>query len=193
MVIWSAKVLISAAMLIMLAIRAPHGWRSRGITVARHHRGRLETCLLALIALGFYLPAMWVTTRALTFADYPVHPLALGAGIPCLVTGLWLFHRSHMDLGTNWSVTLEIRRDHRLLTEGIYRVVRHPMYSGILLYSLGQALVVPNWIAGPSYFVTFATVLALRVGPEERMLREEFGTDYEQYVAGTKRLVPGVW
>ncbi len=132
---------------------------------------------MALIALGFYLPAVWVTTGALTSADYPVHPLALGAGIPCLMTGLRLFHRSHADLGSNWSVTLEIRRDHRLLTEGVYCVVRHPMYSGILLYSVGQALVVPNWIAGPSYFVAFATVFALRVGPEERMLREEFGTD----------------
>jgi protein-S-isoprenylcysteine O-methyltransferase Ste14 len=67
------------------------------------------------------------------------------------------------------------------------------MYSALLLYSLGQALVVPNWIAGPSYFVAMAVLFAFRLGPEERMMLEEFGKDYEAYMARTKRLVPGVW
>jgi protein-S-isoprenylcysteine O-methyltransferase Ste14 len=63
--------------------------------------------------------------------------------------GLWLFAKSHADLGTNWSLTLEVREKHQLVTHGIYRALRHPMYSALLLYSLGQALVVPNWIVGP--------------------------------------------
>ena len=51
----------------------------------------------------------------------------------------------------------------------------------------------PNWVAGPSYLVALAFLFALRVGPEERMMVEEFGKDYEAYKAQTKRLVPGVW
>ena len=107
--------------------------------------------------------------------------------------GLWLFHRSHADLGTNWSITLEVREKHQLVTQGIYRHVRHPMYLALLLYSVGQALVLPNWVVGPSYGVVMALMFGLRVGPEERMMLEEFGKDYEAYMARTKRLVPGVW
>ena len=111
----------------------------------------------------------------------------------CLVAGLWLFYRSHADLGTNWSITLEVREQHRLITHGVYRRVRHPMYAALLLYSVGQALVIPNWVAGPSYLVAFAILFAFRVGAEERMMREYFGDTYEAYAARTKRLVPGLW
>jgi protein-S-isoprenylcysteine O-methyltransferase Ste14 len=106
---------------------------------------------------------------------------------------LWLFYRSHADLGTNWSITLQVREKHQLVTQGIYQHVRHPMYLALLLYSVGQALVLPNWLAGPSYLVAFGLLFALRVGPEERMMLEEFGKDYEAYMARTKRLIPGAW
>jgi protein-S-isoprenylcysteine O-methyltransferase Ste14 len=86
-----------------------------------------------------------------------------------------------------------VREGHRLVTHGIYRHVRHPMYLALLLYSLGQTLVIPNWVAGPSYLVTFGLLFVLRVGPEERLMREEFGKDYESYMARTRRLVPGLW
>jgi protein-S-isoprenylcysteine O-methyltransferase Ste14 len=117
----------------------------------------------------------------------------LSVGVVCLAVGLWLFARSHADLATNWSITLEVRDKHRLVTQGIYRALRHPMYSALLLYSFGQALVVPNWIAGPSYGVAMSHLVAFRLGPEERMMREEFGKDYEAYLGRTKRLVPGIW
>ena len=129
----------------------------------------------------------------LAFADYPLHPIPLVSGTLCLAAGLWLFHRSHADLGTNWSITLEVREKHQLVAHGAYRWVRHPMYLSLLIYSAGQALVLPNWAAGPSYGVAMILLFALRVGPEERMMREEFGKDYDDYAAATKRLVPGVW
>ena len=119
--------------------------------------------------------------------------MPLAAGVVCLALGLWLFARSHADLGTNWSITLEVRDKHQLVTQGIYRTLRHPMYSALLLYSLGQALVVSNWIAGPSYGVAMVLLLAFRLGPEERLMLEVFGNDYEAYRGRTKRLVPGIW
>ena len=51
----------------------------------------------------------------------------------------------------------------------------------------------PNWVAGPSYLVTFGILFAFRVRDEERMMLEEFGDEYAAYMATTKRLVPGVW
>jgi protein-S-isoprenylcysteine O-methyltransferase Ste14 len=191
--LWWAKMTVLLANIVMIAIRAPHGKRSRGVPVVRSRRGRLELVLLTMAWLAFFLPLIWVVTPVLKFADYPLRAVPFFAGTVCLALGLWLFHRSHVDLGTNWSVTLEVREKHRLVTEGIYRRVRHPMYMALLLYSAGQALILPNYIVGPSYGLAMALLVALRVGPEERMMLEEFGRDYEEYMARTKRVVPGVW
>ena len=190
---WFAKAIILSSSIVMVVIRAPHGERSRKIKVVKSRKGPLEIALLTLAWLAFFLPLIWVAAPVLAFADYLLRPVPFLAGILCLALGLWLFHRSHADLGPNWSITLELREKHQLVTQGIYRHVRHPMYSALLLYSLGQALVLPNWVAGPSYGVAFGLLFALRVGPEERMMREEFGKDYAASVARTRRLVPGVW
>ena len=190
---WYAKAIILVSSIVMVVIRAPHGQRSRRVKVVKSGKGKLEMILLTLAWLGFFVPFLWIATRLLAFADYPLRPVPFITGILCLAVGLWLFHRSHADLGPNWSITLEVREGHRLVTHGIYRQVRHPMYLALLLYSLGQMLVIPNWVAGPSYLVTFGLLFVLRVGPEERLMREEFGKDYESYMARTRRLVPGLW
>ena len=67
------------------------------------------------------------------------------------------------------------------------------MYSALVLYAVGQALVIPNWVAGPANLIAIAILLALRVRAEERMMLEEFGDKYAAYSARTKRLIPGVW
>ncbi|OGA53333.1 MAG: hypothetical protein A3G25_05935 [Betaproteobacteria bacterium RIFCSPLOWO2_12_FULL_63_13] len=189
---WFAKTIILVGTVAMLVIPASLH-RGGGIKVARSRKGPLERGLLALTSLGFLLPLVWVATPVFTFADYPLRPIPFIAGILCSGLGLWYFHRSHADLGTNWSITLEVREGHQLVTHGIYRHVRHPMYLALLLYSMGQSLVLPNWVAGPSYLAAIVLLFALRVGPEERMMLEEFGTDYEAYMTRTKRLVRGVW
>jgi len=190
---WIGKAIILASSVVMVLIRALYGQRSRGVKVVRSCRGALEIVLLTLAWVAFFVPLVWVATPVFSSADYPLRPAPLSAGIVCLSVGLWLFARSHADLGTNWSITLEVREKHQLVTHGVYRALRHPMYSALLLYSLGQALVVPNWIAGPSYAVAMSLLFAFRLGPEERMMLEEFGKDYEAYRVRTKRLVPGIW
>ena len=95
-------------------------------------RGPPETALRTLAWFGFFLPVVWVATPVLAWADYPLRPASFLTGIGCLAPGLWLFHRSHADLGTNWSITLEVREQHRLITQDIYRRVRHPMYLALL-------------------------------------------------------------
>ena len=188
-----AVAVMLAAMVLMFAIRAPHGARSLKVKVARSAKDRREVLLLTFAWIGYFAPLLWAVSPLLSFADYPLRSGPLIAGSACLAVGLWLFHRSHVDLGTNWSVTLEIREHHRLITDGVYRTVRHPMYSALFLYGLGQALAVPNWLAGPSYLVVMVLLFVSRIGAEERMMRETFGDEYALYMAKTKRLIPGVW
>jgi protein-S-isoprenylcysteine O-methyltransferase Ste14 len=190
---WIAKAMILAASVVLVVIRAPHGRRSRGVKVARSCKGPREVALLTLAWIGFLVPLIWVMSPVFSFAEYSLRPWAFGAGVLCLVGGLWWFQRSHSDLGTYWSVTLELRENHRLITQGAYHYVRHPMYAALFLYAIGQALVLPNWVAGPSYFVAFGILFACRIRAEERMMLETFGDEYAAYMARTKLLVPGIW
>jgi protein-S-isoprenylcysteine O-methyltransferase Ste14 len=190
---WFAKAVVLIASILTVLIRAPHGKRSRTVKVAKSRKGRLEVALLTVAWIAFFAPIVWVATPWLAFANFPLYPFPLVVGSLLLAFSLWLFYRSHADLGTNWSITLEIRESHRLVTEGLYRNVRHPMYSALLLYGLGQALVVPNWVAGPSYPAAMVLVFALRLRPEEELMRDQFKDEYEAYASRTKRLIPGVW
>jgi protein-S-isoprenylcysteine O-methyltransferase Ste14 len=190
---WIAKAVVLTATVVMIAIRAPHGRDSRRMRVIRSHKTPLETVILVLAWTGFFIPLIWIASPAFSFAEYPLRVGPLVSGIVCFVIGLWLFYRSHTDLGTNWSITLEVRERHRLITQGIYRRIRHPMYSALVLYGAAHALVIPNWVAGPSNLVALAVLFALRIRAEESMMLEQFGDEYTAYMARTKRLVPGVW
>jgi protein-S-isoprenylcysteine O-methyltransferase Ste14 len=190
---WIAKAVVLTATVVMIAIRAPHGRDSRRMRVIRSHKTPLETVILVLAWTGFFIPLIWIASPAFSFAEYPLRVVPLISGIVCFVIGLWLFYRSHAGLGTNWSITLEVRERHRLITQGIYRRIRHPMYSALVLYGAAHALVIPNWVAGPSNLVALAVLFALRIRAEESMMLEQFGDEYTAYMARTKRLVPGVW
>lgn len=187
------RVAVILASVGLIAIRAPHGHRSRRVPVAKSLRGGVETLLLSLAWIGFFLPLVWVFSGLLALADFALQPASFWAGVVSHAVGLWLFQRSHADLGRNWSITLEVREGHELVTRGVYERIRHPMYTALLLYSLGQALVLPNWIAGPSYLVVMVLLVALRLGPEERMMVDLFGEPYESYRRRSKRLIPGLW
>ena len=99
---WIAKAVVLAATVVMMAIRGPHGQRSRSVKVAKSHKTALETGLLVFAWVGFFIPLVWVASPAFRFAEYPLRAVPLAAGVMCYVIGLWLFYRSHADLGTNW-------------------------------------------------------------------------------------------
>src|SRR5258706_6830922 len=101
------KAIIVASSIVMIIIRAPHGQRSRGVRVARSRRGALETVLLILAWLAFFAPLVWAASPAFAFSDYSLHPVALLAGVVFPTAGLWLFSRSHADLGTHSVITPE--------------------------------------------------------------------------------------
>ena len=190
---WFAKTVFLLAIIGMVIVRAPHIRRSTEIKVVRSRRDTLDNVLVAGVSLGFLLPMIWMVAPVFARANYPLRPVPLIAGVMCFALGLWFLHRSHVDLGTNWSNTLELRERHRLVTHGVYNQVRHPMYLALLLHGSGQAFVVPNWIAGPSFLFLFAILFSVRVSREERMMLDEFGKEYEAYAARTKRLIRRIW
>lgn len=174
---------------IMTVIRAP--FTTDALPVATTARAGREKLLVQLVAVGImYLPAVAIATPLLGFAAYSSPIWLLSLGIVFAALGLWLFWRSHADLGRNWSPVLELREGHGLITDGVYNRIRHPMYSAIFLIVAAQAAFLGNWVAGPAGLVFFTILYVDRVGPEERMMLERFGSEYETYVGRTGRLVP---
>ena len=175
-------------------IRHPHQRRSRKTPVADRRDRRREQMLMVISYSGlFAIPLFYVLTGEPKFADYEFHPIQAWIGTLVLAAGMALLYCTHRDLGRAWSITLEIRDKHTLVTHGIYERLRHPMYAAFWLWAISQALLLPNWIAGFSGLVGFGTLFFARVGYEERMMLETFGDDYRAYMARTYRLIPGIY
>jgi protein-S-isoprenylcysteine O-methyltransferase Ste14 len=151
----------------------------------------LEKTLMAIVIPGgLLLPVVYLFTPWLAFADYNLPKFAPPCGTVLMIAALWLFWRSHADLGLNWSVTLELRKDHQLIKQGVYHSIRHPMYASIWLFSLAQGLLLENWLAGWYALVAFALMYFIRTPREEKMMCESFGHEYRDYMRQTGRLLP---
>jgi len=175
----------------------------RGVYTRRHGKPRiaddlntgLDKVLLLLAGVGMQLiPIVYLLTGWLDFADYGLPTaasLALGVvGAPVFAVGIWLLWRSHADLGRNFAPTLQIVEDHSLVTDGVYRRIRHPMYLAHLLWAIGQVLLLQNWIAGPAFLVVQIPLYLRRIPTEERMMLEQFGDEYREYMNRTGGLFP---
>jgi protein-S-isoprenylcysteine O-methyltransferase Ste14 len=150
-----------------------------------------DRILMVLVFTGnVLLPMLYLFTPWLAFADYRLPVWAPWCGVIVMSVALWLFWRAHADLDRNWSITLELRKGHQLITHGVYRAIRHPMYAAILLFGLAQGLLLQNWLAGWSAAATFALMYIGRVRREEQMMCEFFGQEYREYMRQTGRLFP---
>ncbi|GCA51918.1 MULTISPECIES: protein-S-isoprenylcysteine O-methyltransferase [Sinorhizobium] len=175
-------------------IRRPYERRAKRVRVVSHRRSTSEMLGLAAALLGLaIIPAFYVATGIPEGADHPARlwAVVVGAAIFCLA--MWVFRRTHKELGRNWSITLEIRDKHELIRRGPYALVRHPMYTSFLLMGVGQAFLLPNWVAGLAGLAGFAVLFLLRVDKEERMMMEMFGSEYRDYMADTKRIIPYIY
>lgn len=172
-------------------IRYPFERRAKRVRVVGGRRSTSDMIGLATALFGLgILPGIYVATGFPERADYPATAWAVVLGTIAFLAALWVFRVSHKELGRNWSITLEIREQHKLISTGPYALVRHPMYTSFLLMGVGQAFLLSNWVAGLAGLVGFAVLFFLRVDKEERMMMENFGTQYQAYMERTKRLVP---
>lgn len=130
----------------------------------------------SIVSARLPFPSSWVRILALTF----------------LLGGLAIRWASIVTLGRLFTVDVAVQKDHALVQAGLYRFVRHPSYSGLLLAFLGLGLFFANWL---SLFVLMVpTTLAVinRIAKEERALLVALGPSYAAYCARTRRLFPGL-
>ena len=87
---------------------------------------------------------------------------------------------------------LQIVEDQKLVTDGLYGVIRHPLYLGETLRNLGVVLVFSSWY-GVLFILVGILLLLFRIGAEEEMLIQAFGLEYKEYKRKTKRLIPFIY
>lgn len=179
------------ALIIEIIIRAPVDRKRRQGKIRERRITAQEQILLGLLTLGgFFVPLIYAFTNWLDFADYTLPAWAGWLGILLAAGALFIFWRAHVDLGVNWSPSLEIREQHELITRGIYGVIRHPMYASQWLLTLATPLLLQNWIAGFLNLLVFIPFYLLRVKAEEQMMLDSFGTQYQEYMKTTGGVLP---
>ncbi len=180
-----------AAIVAEMAIRAPISRKQRKESKSESRVSSQEKTLLGLLFLSmFFLPLIYSATSWLDFANYSLPTWAGWLGVILILLALFVFWRSHADLGLNWSPSLEIRTEHKLITNGIFGYIRHPMYASQWIWVIAQPLLIQNWLAGFLDLFVFITFYFLRVRAEEKMMLDTFGDEYREYMNKTGAVFP---
>ncbi len=115
------------------------------------------------------------------------------AGLVMLFAGTALRWAAIRALWSYFTVNVSILEGQRVIKRGLYGVVRHPSYTGLLLRYLGFGLAFANWLSAALIFLPLLAATLYRIRVEEAALGEHFGEEYESYARDTKRLVPGLY
>lgn len=158
--------------------------------MAKEKRTGLDIFFLIINGIGMVIPLIYVFTSKLDFADYYLPDWVGWLGVLIILDAAWLLFLSHRDLGRHWTISVGLREGHTLITTGIYKYLRHPMYAAHLVWAIGQILILHNWIAGYSFIVTMLPFYFYRSRKEEEMLIEEFRDEYLEYKQKTGALFP---
>jgi protein-S-isoprenylcysteine O-methyltransferase Ste14 len=120
-------------------------------------------------------------------------PLLGWLGCACLVLGIAIRLTAVATLRRQFTTTVTIVAQHRLVVSGPYRYVRHPAYLGLLLSLLGLGLSSGNWVVLAVAVALPLAAILYRIRVEERALVRHFGPAYVDYAGRTRRLLPGIY
>jgi protein-S-isoprenylcysteine O-methyltransferase Ste14 len=170
------------------AIGAPEGLRGgTGVEGKLVRRQRIVKVVVILL--------MYVALVCLPLADrrnsgvMDVNDAVRWVGLIAAALGFALIFWSGIALGRLYSADVTIQQDHRLITTGLYRYIRHPRYLGTLLVAVGLSLLFRSWI-GLAASVLFLGVLLFRINDEETLMHAEFGSEWEAYRQRSWRMIP---
>ena len=148
---------------------------------------------IALQMVGYAL--VWMLQRRPPAAGVPLSApeIALDVLAPVLsIVSAWIGLAAVRTLGRQWSYTARLVEDHKLVTEGPYQVVRHPIYTAMFGKLLATNFAFGHWIGLPVAGGIFVTGTLIRIRSEERLLREAFGSEFETYARRVPSFIPFV-
>jgi protein-S-isoprenylcysteine O-methyltransferase Ste14 len=149
---------------------------------------RILAPLALVLSIIFYysgigtFPSTSTSTSTLTFT-----------GTSLFVLGMILRWIAIISLGKSFTVQVAVKADQPLKTNGVFRYIRHPSYTGLLLYNIGLGLVMQNWISLLLLFILPLIAVLNRIAFEEKILNNHFGESYSSYSAVSKKLIPWLY
>ena len=154
-------------------------------------RERVSYLGIVIQGLGYF--PVWMLQRLPRFSPIVPLPGVLAYLLPILAAALsigcvWMSMAALRTLGREWSLEARLVEGHRLVIEGPYRLVRHPIYSAMLGKLIATGIMVSHWIGLLAGIVLITIGTAIRVRSEEKLLRAQFGAEYDDYA----RRVPGI-
>jgi protein-S-isoprenylcysteine O-methyltransferase Ste14 len=178
---------LTAAIWVMLELRQSIAHRPEGVMAnwGSEVRFRLIVGVGAIVAGGLSGVAQSAKIRPAAFA--------VSIGLVLFWGGISLRLWSFRTLGRYFTFTVQTSGDQPVISEGPYRVIRHPSYAGLLLIIMAVGVFIGNWWSLVCLTVAMAGGLVFRIRVEERALTQNLSESYRSYAATHKRLVPFVW
>jgi protein-S-isoprenylcysteine O-methyltransferase Ste14 len=177
-----------------LSVSAYYRWLARKSSevISRRQEGALALILRAVMTLPLLLSILlytflpgWMAWSAISLPIW-ARWLGAGLGVVCIPLIWWVFS----SIGSNISETVLAKREHKLVTEGPYRWVRHPLYGVALLEIFALSLLASNWFMALLGFIGVLVFRFVVIPIEEAKLIAAFDGEYEQYRTRTGALAP---
>jgi len=186
----SGYIILTLIAEILIVLLVPNVGKDGGAGRETVRRQRIVIVLLQIFPLLLVFLSPWADRRG--FAVIGNAELFRYIGLILFVIGIAGMHWAEAVLGAQFSVHVAIQKNHRLITHGPYKILRHPRYLGILLFTSGIALIFRSWI-GLLCVSAILAVLVWRIYDEESLMHQEFGVKWDAYVQKTWRLIPFVY
>lgn len=156
---------------------------------------REEKSWLGLILQGLGFALVWSLQRRPLFSPFvPASPLVSiivdVAAVAVAVGSVWLATSAVRELGKQWSLAARLTEGHKLVTTGVYQIVRHPIYTAMLGMMLATGVVMSYWLAVAAATLVFCIGTKVRTTFEERLLADAFGAEFREWKAKVPGLIP---
>jgi len=150
---------------------------------------------LGLVLQGLGFGIVWTIRRSPAFSPliderYAVNVVLQIFGVGFAAVSVWLAMSAVRELGKQWSLQARLTEDHKLVTSGVYQIVRHPIYTAMLGMLVATGIVFSHWIAIAAALVVFLIGTRIRTSIEERLLNDGFGEEFREWKARVPGLIP---
>ena len=150
---------------------------------------------LGLVLQGLGFGIVWTIRRSPAFSpliddQYLLNVALQIVGVPLAAVSVWFAMAAVRELGAQWSLQARLLEGHKLVTTGVYQIVRHPIYTAMLGMLISTGIVFSHWIALATAIVIFLIGTWIRTSIEERLLNDGFREEFRDWKAKVPGLIP---
>ena len=158
---------------------------------------RSNISIIGLVLQGIGFAVVWAIQRTQLFSPFIAEQFSTNLFFQILAiilsfVSVWLAVSAIAELGKQWSLTARLTENHKLITSGVYGIVRHPIYTAMFGMMVATGFVISHWIALPIAIIVFLIGTKIRTNAEEKLLSDAFPDEYKEYAARVAPLIPFV-